>query len=113
MKTLFKIFVLGVLSVLLTIAAMAKEPSNKWSPFSSKNKNLMVFKTDKKMVGARVEILQANGSLVAEQILHKKKLLIDFNNMREGSYRIRISKGSKVQEFTFEKKNNSVSLNEE
>jgi hypothetical protein len=100
MKTVVKIFVLGVLTVLLAIAANAK-PVKEPLP---KNKNLMSFKADKKFIGARVEILQENGSRIAEQILEKRKILIDFNGMREGVYTVRLVKGNDVKEFTFEKK---------
>src|SRR5687768_1709473 len=104
MKTLFKLFILGVLSVFLTIAATAGEPTGKWEPAGSKNKNLMVFKADKKMIGAKVEIFQQDGAIIAEQILRKKKLLIDFATLKEGSYTVRITKGEMHQEFKFDKK---------
>ena len=104
MRTLIKIIFAGVLTVLLSMAATAKEPVKKWEPAGSKNKNLIVYKADKKMIGGKVEILQANGVVLAEQILQKRKLLIDFNSMRLGEYTIRITKGDEVREFTFEKK---------
>jgi hypothetical protein len=104
MKTLIKLFFLGVLTVLLSIAATAKEPVKKWEPAGSKNRNLIVYKADKKLVGGKVEILQANGSVIAEQILQKRKLLIDFDSMKVGAYIIRITKGEFTSEFTYQKK---------
>jgi hypothetical protein len=104
MKTLIKIIFLGVLTVLLSIAAMANEPVKKWEPSGSKNKNFIVYKANRKMVGGRVEILQMNGMRIGEQTLHKRKLFMDFGNMKSGSYIIRISKGALVEEFTFAKK---------
>jgi hypothetical protein len=103
MKTVMKIFFLGVLTVLLSIAAMANEPAKKWEPAGGKNKSMIIYKADKKLVGGKVEIL-SNGNLVAEKVLQKRKLLIDFESMRVGSYVIRITKGNEVTEFTYEKK---------
>jgi hypothetical protein len=103
MKTLIKIFFLGVLTVLLSMAAMAKEAPKKWEPAGSK-KNFIVYKADRKMIGGKVEILYANGHRVAEQVLAKRKVYIDFENMKLGSYIVRITKGDTVQEFTFDKK---------
>jgi hypothetical protein len=102
MKTLLKIIALGLLTGLLTVAAMAKDPSVKLRP-QDKDKNLFVFKADKAFIGAKVEVLQANGSMIAEQILQRRKLVIDFNEMRSGSYTIRVVKGTKVKEFNYVK----------
>src|SRR5688572_8788872 len=101
MKTLFKILFLGILSVLLTLAAMAAPPRLK--PAHEKDKNLFVFKADKAFVGAKVEIVQANGSVIAEQILKKRKLVIDFNDTKSGSYTIRLVKGKKIKELSYYK----------
>lgn len=104
MKTLIKIILLGVLTVLLSIAAMATEPRQKVEPAGTKNKNLIVWKADKKLVGGKVEILLSDGTKVAEQVLGRRRLYIDFENMNSGSYIVRISKGNLFQEFTFDKR---------
>jgi hypothetical protein len=103
MKTLFKILFLGILTVLLTIAAMAKENPSRLRPAHEKDKNIFVYKADKTFVGARVEILQANGNVIAEQVLTKRKLVIDFNDTKSGSYTIRLIKGDKVEEIVYQK----------
>ena len=102
MKTLVKIFFLGLLTVLLSYAAMAKDISGR-DPITGKD-NLVVIKTDKKFVGAKVEIVQANGIVIAEQILQKRKMIIDFDDMKMGAYTIRIKKGDEIKELTFTKK---------
>jgi hypothetical protein len=104
MKTLIKLIFLGVLTVLLSIAAMAKEPPKRWDNSGSRNKNIVIYKADKKLVGGKVLIFQADGNIVAEQVLQKRKLLIDFDSMQHGSYTVRIMKGDLVDEFIFEKK---------
>jgi hypothetical protein len=102
MKTLIKIIFLGVLTVLLTIAAMA-EPAKPGKSGTGKDKGFFIFKADKNLIGARVKIIQANGAVIAEQVLTRRKLVIDFNDIRSGSYTIRIVKGEKIQEFSYYK----------
>jgi len=105
MKTLFKILFLGVLSVLLTIAAMAKEVDPiRVKHVNEKDKNLFVFKADRELVGAKVEILEEDGHVIAEQVLTRRKLVIDFNDIKSGSYTIRLVKGETVQEVSYQKK---------
>ena len=105
MKTLFKILFLGVITVLLTMAAMAKEKDPlRLRPLNDKDKNLFVFKADRDWVGAKVEILRENGSVIAEQVLTRRKLVIDFKDITSGSYTIRLVKGETVQELSYEKK---------
>jgi hypothetical protein len=101
MKTVLKIIFLGVLTVLLTMAAMAHEPVVKAKPTNDKDRNLFVFKAEKKMIGAKVEIIQLNGGLIAEQILQTRKLVIDFDEMKSGTYIIRVVKGTQVKEFNY------------
>jgi hypothetical protein len=102
MKTLLKIFFLGVLTALLTFAAMAKE-TPRAKPGYGKDKGFFIFKADRKLIGANVKILKSNGTVIAEQVLKKRKLVIDFNDIKSGSYTIRIVKDENIQEFTYYK----------
>ena len=103
MKTVVKVVLFGALTVLLSYVAMAKEPAKKWEP-AGKGKNLIIYKADKKLVGGKVEIRSEDGKLIGEQVLQKRKLLIDFESMKLGSYVVRISKGEHITEFTYDKK---------
>ena len=69
-----------------------------------KNKNLLIFKTEKKFSGAKVEILTADGALLTAQNVQKRKVIIDFNGVEQGTYTIRLSKGNDTREFQYEKK---------
>jgi hypothetical protein len=69
-----------------------------------KNKSLFVVKTARKFVGAKVEILSSTGSVVTSQTLQKRKMIIDFGDVKFGSYTIRISKGDQVKEFQYNKR---------
>jgi hypothetical protein len=102
MKTLLKILFLGVLTALLAIAATASTPHEN-RPTTDKQKNVFVVKTNKSLVGAKVEIIQRNGKVIAEQVLKRRKLVIDFNESRSDFYMIRIKKGSNVKEYYYRK----------
>jgi hypothetical protein len=104
MKTVVKIIFLAALTVLLSMAAMAGSPDVKTKVGHGKDKGLFVFKADRKLVGAKVEVLQSNGSMIAEQILQRRKLVIDFNDMKNGSYTIRVVKGTQTKEFSYTKR---------
>ena len=90
-----------ILAVVLPLSASAKRHGA--DPVAGKNKNIFVVKTERKLVGGKVEILSAKGEVVATQVLQKKRMFIDFSDVREGLYTIRVSKGNDVKEFQFEK----------
>jgi hypothetical protein len=69
-----------------------------------KHKDLFTVKTNRKFVGAKVEILASNGNVVTSQILQKRKVIIDFGDIKYGTYTIRISKGGQIKEFQYDKK---------
>jgi len=104
MKTFFKILIAAGLSVLLSMAATAKgKDPIRLKPLNDKGKHLFVFKADKDLLGAKVEILEENGSVIAEQILTRRKLVIDFNDIGTGSYTIRLVKGDTIRELNYQK----------
>ena len=70
----------------------------------SKFKNLFVFKTERKLKGAMVEVLSENGEVVTSHVLQKRKMIIDFCDVRYGTYTIRLTKGSNVKEYHYIKK---------
>jgi len=49
-----------------------------------------------------VEILYS-GDVVTTQTLFKRKMIIDFCEMKRGAYTIRISKGARTQEYQYHK----------
>jgi hypothetical protein len=69
----------------------------------TKEKDLYVLKTDRSFVGAKVDIYSSKGHVLTTQLLRKKKVIIDFTDVKDGYYIIRVSKGSKVKEFQFVK----------
>jgi hypothetical protein len=71
---------------------------------NTKYKNLFVFKAERKLIGAKVEVFSMNGDLVTAQRLHRRKMIIDFCDVKFGEYTIRITKGNEKQEFHYVKK---------
>ena len=93
-----------LLAVTLSFAAEEKPSGESVEAASSKYKNLFVFKTKKKFVGATVEIYSSNGSMITSQHLQKRKMIINFSDARFDTYTIRIAKGNNTQEFHYVKK---------
>ncbi|MCI0750871.1 MAG: hypothetical protein L0Y35_03460 [Flammeovirgaceae bacterium] len=100
MKTLVKISIIG-LGLLAAIATQAKVFEATTEVVPSKYKNLMVLKTDKKLVGAKVEVLYSNGDVVTTQRLRKRKLIIDFCDVKAGNYIVRLTKGDEKEEYLY------------
>jgi hypothetical protein len=101
MTKMKKVVLIGLVILIMATPIVARSKDSKTEP---SRKNLFVFKADKKFIGAQVEVLYGNGEVVTSQTLSKRKMLIDFSDMKSGSYMIRVKKGSDVQQFTFEKK---------
>lgn len=55
-------------------------------------------------MGASVEVFSSEGILVTKQTLEKRKMIIDFCDVKKGDYLIRIAKGNKKKEYSFSKK---------
>jgi hypothetical protein len=70
----------------------------------TKNRSLFVYKTQRKFVGAMVEIYTSNGKLLTAQNLQKRKLIIDFGSVLMDTYTIRVVKGNDIQEFRYVKR---------
>lgn len=102
MKTLFKS--LFVLALLTASAAQATPLDEAVDVVPSKYKNLFVFKAERKLVGATVEVYYSNGDLVTTHTLEKRKMIIDFCDVKFGEYVIRIKKGNAVEEYHYVKK---------
>lgn len=102
MKHVKKAVMIGLVILIVAQPILARSKDPKAEP--SRHKNLFAFKADRKFVGAQVEVLYADGEVLTSQTLKKRKMLIDFSDVKLGSYTIRVKKGDEVQEFTFERK---------
>ena len=66
-------------------------------------KNLFTFKVDKELVGAKVEMVYSNGDVVTIEKLEKRKMLIDFCDVKLGDYTVKISKDGFSKKFEVSK----------
>ena len=98
MKTLKNIILVTLLS--LPILAVAGQDAGN----DDSRGNVYVLKAEKKFIGAKVEIFSAGGQLITAQTVDKKKMLIDFGDVKTGVYTIKLTNGDDTQSFTYEKK---------
>lgn len=89
---------------LITGTAHASRPGDAIVISHTKNNSLFVFKTDKKFIGARVEIYTSSGALLTSQSLHRRKMIIDFATAMKDTYTIRVVKGDAHKEYRYIKK---------
>ena len=104
MKSLIKSALVALVVASSTFAVAGVTSKEEVEVVPSKYKNLFVFKTEKKFIGADVEVFYSNGDKVTVQRLQKKKMIIDFCDAKFGTYTIRVKKGDNVQEFQYVKK---------
>jgi hypothetical protein len=71
---------------------------------NTKHDNLFVLRVDKELMGAQVEVLSADGNRVTAQRLKKRKMIIDFCDVKSGLYTIVVSKNDQQQKFEFVRK---------
>ncbi|HEY0742344.1 MAG TPA: hypothetical protein VGD40_12810 [Chryseosolibacter sp.] len=96
-----KILILAIALLVMVLSASATTTNEGVSAVKSKHNSLLVLKTDKKFVGATVEIVSSKGAVITSQKLEKRKLFIDFRDVDQGSYTVRITKGNRVKEINY------------
>jgi hypothetical protein len=65
------------------------------------SRNELVMKLEKEFLGARVEVIAADGKILAVNSLQRRRLVIVFAEPQIGSYLVRFTKGSLKQEFMY------------
>ncbi|MEM8568237.1 MAG: hypothetical protein AAGF85_17375 [Bacteroidota bacterium] len=66
-------------------------------------KNLFTFKVDRSLLGAKVEMVYSNGDVVTIEKLEKRKMIIDFCDVKLGDYTVKISKDDYTRNFVVSK----------
>lgn len=97
MKTLIAV----VVALMIATTGKAGNPEDAIIIGQTKNKSLFVYKTQRKFVGAMVEVYTSNGDLLTAQNLQKRKLIIDFGSAMKDTYTIRVVKGNDIREFQY------------
>lgn len=71
---------------------------------TAKRNDRFVFTIDKSMRGGEVTVVYTNGDVVTTQKLTRRKMIIDFKQVKGGNYTIVVSKGGQEERFQFEKR---------
>jgi hypothetical protein len=103
MKTPLAIAVsLSLLTAAATVFAVPTEAPV--HVISAHQKNLFVFKVNKNWKGATVEVQATNGEYVTRQKMYKRKMIINFCDVKSGTYKIKVTHGDHVEEFQYIKR---------
>lgn len=99
-----KNILLGVMMMIGSVAIASTPPQDSIEVVETKYRNLFVFKADRSLLGSEVEVYHSNGDLVSKQVLSKRKMVIDFCDVKFGNYVIKVVKDGIAREFSYEKK---------
>lgn len=70
----------------------------------SSQEDHFVMKVDKDLFGGEVIVTYSTGEVVTAMTIKRKKVVIDFNKVKFGSYTIQVMKeGNEIESFTFNK----------
>lgn len=103
MKTLSTILTLSILFISSSLMATGGIEVLK----TDQDKSSLLFKLDKELVGATIDIVYSNGDLVTQEVLKRKKLLLDMSKVKEGQYTLIINKGDQKENFMVTKDSNN------
>ena len=104
MKRAIKLLTLIFLLSSATAFATPVDQKTSSKMTSSKHPDIFVFKVDRKFKKAMIEVYSSNGDLVAITALAKRKMVINFREVKSGTYIIKVKKNNHVEEFQFVKK---------
>lgn len=95
-----KPFIKLAVVVLIGVAALPAK-ANEVDVIRTRNENQFVFKVDREMLGAHVEVVSEEGVSITSQRLMKRKMIIDFSDVRVGHYTIVVKKDGKMEKFEY------------
>ena len=96
-----RLLTIALAITLITTAVKAANPGESITISHSKNKSLFVFKANKSLIGATVQVYTSDGDLVICRPLEKRKMTIDFGQGTKDTYTIRVVKGDATMEYQF------------
>jgi hypothetical protein len=102
-----KLFTIFALTLLITVPALAspKKNSNNTSAVRvlATKMDIFYFSVPKTMMGAKIEVYNETGELIATQIVTRHKTIVDFYNANPGHYTIIIKKDGNQESFNYSK----------
>jgi hypothetical protein len=108
MKKLVLLAAFSLLLAAITTLSAAPAPAGQSEEvvdvLQSRYPNLFIIRAERKYLGAVVQVLASNGEVVTSQRLQRRKMIIDFCDVKFGEYTIRIQKDNNKLEYTYVKK---------
>ncbi|QSE97835.1 hypothetical protein [Fulvivirga lutea] len=99
MKTLSLLIIATVISVV----SYANKPQHSIKIIDTEYKNILKFKVDKELIGATIILSYSNGDIVTKEVLERKRLVIDFCDVKSGEYTVEIKKGNYKKDISISK----------
>lgn len=103
MKTLIAIF-LSLHFVTASVVYSSKPNRSYLHQIDSNEKNVFTLKVGSQWRGAKVEVISESGGVIIQDKLNKKRMKIDFNNVKPGTYIVKISKNESQEKFNYERR---------
>jgi hypothetical protein len=91
-----------VLVLMVGAAAYAKKPGNPVKVVS-KTMDVVYFKVSADMIGASIEVYDANGKMIDSTTVTDHKVIVDFYAEPSGEYTIHVKKDSNDNEIVYSK----------
>ncbi|MEM1408936.1 MAG: hypothetical protein AAGG59_19285 [Bacteroidota bacterium] len=88
-----------VLSLIVGTALANTNPNVQLTRSEYQNHNILTLKVDKELLGATFQMLDSDGTVVSAYELTKKKKTIDFTDMENDEYVVRITKNNFTRVF--------------
>lgn len=101
MKNTIKIIIAFLITSSSVLAANHNDQSDRTY---SRSQPVFVFRVKKEFKGGYIEVLSAEGKQVTAQRLMKRKVIIDFCDVKTGVYTIVVKKNDRVRKFEFVRK---------
>jgi len=105
MKTLSLILTISFFTLSADLSAMSLDTQpDSIEVVDSKRIDVMVLKFNKDQVGGQVFVTYSDGEEISKVEIKRKKMIIDFNKLKFGSYKVAIVKeGKEVAVFNYNK----------
>ena len=88
-----------VLSLVVSTAFANTNPTVQLTRSEYQNQNILTLKVDKELLGATFQVLDSDRQVVSTNELTKKKRTIDFTDMQNDEYVVRITKDNFTRVF--------------
>lgn len=70
----------------------------------SRKKDVFAFTTDRSMRGAELKVFFSNGDVLVSERMRRRRMVIDFAEVRRGTYTIVVMKDGATKTFQYEKR---------